>query len=205
MDVEAYIESLSVSDSEKRRTRSDLTAFLKILTSHGRTFPEECDYQEYRAMKSTDKNTRTTESRIRRIKRYFEAQQKGEAQMSIPEETIPAGNSAVTEEIVQAEQPEAQPNETLKGTATETYPEAFLPLETEEKKSPRMGAPRKSPEGRTKKITVYITPALEEDVKDLARIVGTTTPDYIFRLISRESRLREKDLAIIREIRQNTQ
>ena len=202
MDVEAYIESLSVSDSEKSRTRSDLTAFLKILTSHGRTFPEECDYQEYRAMKSTDKNTRTTESRIRRIKRYFEAQQKGEAQMSIPEETIPAGNSAVTEEIVQAEQPEAQPNETLKGTATETSPEALLTLETEEKKSPRMGAPRKSSELRDKKITVYITASLEEDVKDLARIDGKTTPDYIFRLVEREATKRAKDLELIRSMRQ---
>ena len=199
MDVEAYIESLSVSDSEKSRTRSDLTAFLKILTSHGRTFPEECDYQEYRAMKSTDKNTRTTESRIRRIKRYFEAQQKGEAQMSIPEEIIP---SAVTEEIVQAEQPEAQSNETLKGTATETSPEALLTLETEEKKSPRMGAPRKSSELRDKKITIYITASLEEDVKDLARIDGRTTPDYIFRLIERESEKRANDLASIREMRQ---
>lgn len=190
MDVEAYIASLSVSVAEKRRTRSDLTAFGKILASHGRTFPEESDYQEYRTLKSTDKRPKTTDDRISRIKRYFEAQQKGEVQMTIPEPemTATAENSEITAEI-----------------ATAPTPEAPSSLEAEEKKSSHMGAPRKSPEGRTKKITVYITPALEEDVKDLARIVGTTTPDYIFRLIARESRLREKDLAIIREIRQNTQ
>ena len=196
MDVEAYIESLSVSNDEKRRTRSDLTAFGKILASHGRTFPEESDYQEYRLQKSTDKKTKTTDDRISRIKRYFEAQQKGEVQMTIPEtETIaaentmiiPAENSAITAEAVQ----------------TAPAPEAPSTLEAEEKKSSRMGAPRKSPEGRTKKITVYITPALEEDVKDLARIDGTTTPDYIFRLVARESRNRAHDLELIRQIRQN--
>ncbi len=178
MDVEAYIESLSVGEKEKSRTRSDLTAFGKILASHGRTFPEESDYQEYRTQKSTDKKPKTTDDRISRIRRYFETQHKGEVQMTIPETTatentviIPAQNSAVTAEV-------------------------------EEKKSPRMGAPRKSSELRDKKITIYITATLEEDVKDLARIDGRTTPDYIFRLIERESEHRAQDLASIREMRQ---
>lgn len=216
MDVEAYVTSLPVSDAEKRRTRSDLTAFGNILASHGRTFPEECDYQEYRTQKSTDKNPKTTDDRIRRIKRYFDTLQKGEAQMTIPEPEraglVPEPETTATENtvIIPASTVPAQNSEVTAEEVTQpehTAPETEEPssLEAEEKKSPRMGAPRKSPEGRTKKITVYITPALEEDVKDLARIVGTTTPDYIFRLISRESRLREKDLAIIREIRQNTQ
>lgn len=179
MDVEAYVTSLHVSDAEKNRTRKDLNAFKELLASHGRTFPEECDYQEYRTMKSaTDKNPKTPADRIRRIKKYFDVLQKGEVQMTIPETTatentgiIPTENSAVT-------------------------------AEAEEKKSPRMGAPRKSSELRDKKITIYITASLEEDVKDLARIDGRTTPDYIFRLIERESEKRAKDLASIREMRQ---
>lgn len=204
MDVEAYIESLSVSKEEKRRTRSDLTAFSKILANHGRTFPEECDYQEYRTMKSTDKRTKTTDDRISRIRRYFDTFQKGEVQMTIPEpETtatentviIPAENRAVT-----AEPAPAQPDETSVPASEE--PEALSTLEAEEKKSPRMGAPRKSSELRDKKITIYITASLEEDVKDLARIDGRTTPDYIFRLIERESEKRANDLASIREMRQ---
>jgi len=195
MDVEAYIESLSVSKEEKRRTRSDLTAFAKILANHGRTFPEECDYQEYRTQKSTDKRTKTTDDRISRIRRYFDTLQKGEVQMTIPEPEraglVPetenlTENSEVTAEAVHTAQPDETPST----------------LEAEEKKSPRMGAPRKSSELRDKKITIYITASLEEDVKDLARIDGRTTPDYIFRLIERESEKRATDLASIREMRQ---
>ena len=210
MDIEAYVESLSVGDDEKRRTRSDLAAFLKILASHGRTFPEECDYQEYRTQKSTDKNTKTTEDRIRRIKRYFDTFLKGEAHMTIPETQdtaiIPAENSE--------KQPQQQHYETSKGGETISYPadpvragdssepKAPSTLEASEKKSPRMGAPRKSAELRDKKIMIYITASLEEDVKDLARIDGKTTPDYIFRLIEREATKRANDLKLIRNMRQ---
>lgn len=190
MDVEAYIESLSVSKEEKRRTRSDLTAFSKILANHGRTFPEECDYQEYRTQKSTDKRTKTTDDRISRIRRYFDTLQKGEVQMTIPETTATENTVIIP----------AQPDETSVPASEE--PEALSTLEAEEKKSPRMGAPRKSSELRDKKITIYITASLEEDVKDLARIDGRTTPDYIFRLIERESEKRANDLASIREMRQ---
>lgn len=165
MNVEEYVQSLSVSEAEKRRTRNDLNAFFELLAERGRTWPEECDYQEYKARKSaTDKNPKTPSNRISRIKKYFDNLHKGESQMTIPETETPG-------------------------------------LIPEEK--PRMGAPRKSPEGRTKKITVYITPALEEDLKDLARIDGRTTPDYIFRLVERESKNRANDLRLIREIRQN--
>ena len=189
MDVEAYIESLSVSEKEKSRTRSDLTAFGKILASHGRTFPEESDYQEYRTQKSTDKKPKTTDDRISRIRRYFETQHKGEVHMTIPEPEraglVPETETTATENTV------IIPAQNSAVTA-----------EAEEKKSPRMGAPRKSSELRDKKITIYITASLEEDVKDLARIDGRTTPDYIFRLIERESEKRANDLASIREMRQ---
>ena len=193
MDVEAYVTSLPVSDAEKNRTRKDLNAFKELLASHGRTFPEECDYQEYRTMKSaTDKNPKTPADRIRRIKKYFDTFQKGEVQMTIPEpETTATENTVIIP---------AQPDETSVPASEE--PEALSTLEAEEKKSPRMGAPRKSSELRDKKITIYITASLEEDVKDLARIDGRTTPDYIFRLIERESEKRATDLASIREMRQ---
>ncbi|MBQ3455051.1 MAG: hypothetical protein IJG36_01320 [Synergistaceae bacterium] len=191
MDVEAYVTSLPVSDAEKNRTRKDLNAFKELLASHGRTFPEECDYQEYRTMKSaTDKNPKTPADRIRRIKKYFDTLQKGEVQMTIPETTATENTVIIP----------AQPDETSVPASEE--PEALSTLEAEEKKSPRMGAPRKSSELRDKKITIYITASLEEDVKDLARIDGRTTPDYIFRLIERESEKRATDLASIREMRQ---
>ena len=191
MDVEAYVTSLPVSDAEKNRTRKDLNAFKELLASHGRTFPEECDYQEYRTMKSaTDKNPKTPADRIRRIKKYFDTLQKGEVQMTIPETTATENTVIIP----------AQPDETSVPASEE--PEALSTLEAEDKKSPRMGAPRKSSELRDKKITIYITASLEEDVKDLARIDGRTTPDYIFRLIERESEKRATDLASIREMRQ---
>lgn len=202
MDVEEYVKSLSVGDDEKRRTRSDLTAFLKILASHGRTFPEECDYQEYRTLKSTDKKPRTTEDRISRIKRYFETQQKGEVQMTIPETETPATETAAIFPAEPVRAGDSTENSSVpvpaqqEASAEGDAPEAPSTLETS-----RMGRPRKSPEGRNKKLTIYITEELEEDVKDLARIVGTTTPDYVFRLIEREAKNRADALDLIRKMR----
>lgn len=184
MDVEEYVQSLPLSEPEKSRYRKDISAFLAFLAEHGRNWPEESDYQRFRELKaSTDKSTKTTEGRIGRVRRYFEAQ-KGEAQMTLPETENPADISLLPDpEIVQPEPP-----------AT---------VEEEEKKSPHMGAPRKSPEGRDQKLTIYITASLKNDVKDLARIEGTTTPDYIFRLIEREAHNRAQDLNTIREMRRS--
>lgn len=201
MDVEAYIKSLSVGKDEKRRTRSDLTTFLKILASHGRTFPEESDYQEYRTLKSaTDKTKKATDDRISRIKRYFDTLQKGEAQMTIPE--TPATETAgifPTEPVRTGDSAEDS------AVTTEPVPDTDHQPETPEApatlEASRMGRPRKSPEGRNKKLTIYITEELEEDVKDLARIVGTTTPDYVFRLIEREAKNRADALDLIRKMR----
>ena len=190
MNVEEYVQSLQFSEAEKNRYRRDISAFLAILSEYGRNWPEESDYQKFKELKaSTDKNPRTTEDRIRRVRRYFEAQ-KGEAQMTLPETETPAVIPLLPEPAI--EQQPQQPE-----------PEAPVTVEEEENKSTRMGAPRKSPEGRDQKLTIYITASLKNDVKDLARIEGTTTPDYIFRLIEREAQTRADDLNLIRKMRRS--
>ena len=55
-------------------------------------------------------------------------------------------------------------------------------------------------EGRSRKLTLYLTPALDDDVKDLARIQRLSTPDYIFRLIERERDRRADALAAFRAL-----
>ena len=67
-----YISTLSVTDDTKRKTRKDITAFVEILKSHGRTWPEECDYEEYKEALSKDgKTENTVKDSISRIKKFY--------------------------------------------------------------------------------------------------------------------------------------
>ena len=64
------------------------------------------------------------------------------------------------------------------------------------------GRPRKSDEPRSKKLSIYLTPTLEADVKDLARIQGLSTPDYIFRILQRETERRADTPATFRTLKE---
>ena len=81
----------------------------------------------------------------------------------------------------------------------------YMPAEVEAPETtettPHIGRPRKSPQCRDKKITIYLTPEVVRDLQDLARIEGTTTPDYVFRLIELEADRRKEDLETIRKMR----
>ena len=80
------------------------------------------------------------------------------------------------------------PQEELGGTASNTL---------------HSGRPRKSDEPRSKKLTIYLTPSLDADVKDLARIQRLSTPDFIFRLIERERDRRADALMTFRALEEN--
>lgn len=151
MNVEEYVQSLSVSEAEKRRNRKDITAFQEILTKHGRTWPEESDYQEFR-QSATDKNPKTTEDRIRRIKKYFDTLQKGEIQITMPE--------MEDKTAVISEKPE-------------NNPEASSPVEAEKKP----GRPKST--NRTSKFTLYMTDELMKKINLLADLDETTSTDLM--------------------------
>ena len=80
------------------------------------------------------------------------------------------------------------PQEELGGTASNTL---------------HSGRPRKSDEPRSKKLSIYLTPSLDADVKDLARIQRLSTPDFIFRLIERERDRRADALMTFRALEEN--
>ena len=46
-----------------------------------------------------------------------------------------------------------------------------------EKPKKKMGRPRKNPEGRDFKATIYLEKPVKEDLYDMARIAGTTASD----------------------------
>ena len=64
----------------------------------------------------------------------------------------------------------------------------------------KQGRPRKSSEVRSKKISIYLTPTLEADIKDLARIQKLSTPDLIFMLIEHETQRRAEAIKTFRTL-----
>ena len=70
-------------------------------------------------------------------------------------------------------------------------------------KTHSMGRPRKSSEARTKKLSIYLTPSLEADLKALARIQELSTPDYIFHLIERETERKADKIAAFRALKED--
>lgn len=108
--------------------------------------------------------------------------QKGEAQMTIPDDTITADIPAENSEIT------AQASEEHELTDTET-----------EKRKP--GRPIKGDEGRDKKITVNIPTSIFNDIKDMANIDGVTFPDCVNDILEQAVNDRWKDIEDIRALR----
>ena len=104
--------------------------------------------------------------------------QKGEAHMTLPEDTI-------TADIPMSE---AQASEEHELTDTET-----------EKRKP--GRPIKGDEGRDKKITVNIPTSIFNDIKDMANIDNVTFPDCVNAILEEAVNDRWDDIEEIRKIR----
>ena len=152
MTVEEYVQNLSVSEAEKHRYSKDITAMQCILAQHDRIFPEESDYQEFR-QSATDKNPKTTEDRIRRIKKYFDTLQKGEIQMTMSE--LEEKNAVISEKT------------------EENNPEALPPVEANKK----AGRPKST--NRTAKFTLYMTDELMKKINLLADLDETTSTELM--------------------------
>lgn len=107
---------------------------------------------------------------------------KGEAQMTIPEDTI-------TDDIPMSE---AQPDE------TPIQQNMTADNETEKRKP---GRPIKGDEGRDKKITVNIPTSIFNDIKDMANIDNVTFPDCVNAILENAVNDRWDDIQAIRALR----
>ena len=62
----------SAGKSSKSKTRNALANFMKILSQHGRTWPDASDYEEYKAGKPDNETTRQNESRVKKFFAWLE-------------------------------------------------------------------------------------------------------------------------------------
>ena len=127
--------------------------------------------------------------------------QKGEAQMTIPEDTItadiPAENSEITAQA--SEEPDTLEAEPVRaGNCSEIIQQELTDTETEKRKP---GRPIKGDEGRDKKITVNIPTSIFNDIKDMANIDGVTFPDCVNDILEQAVNDRWKDIEDIRALR----
>ena len=146
----------------------------------------------------------TVKGRISLARRFFAHAAKQEGDRQIPmNECVQESSEEGREETVQVVEEPAPHPPLLSSVEAEEQTEPELPQgggAVQEGGHRVTGRPRKSPEGRSRKLTLYLTPALDDDVKDLARIQRLSTPDYIFRLIERERDRRADALAAFRAL-----
>ena len=117
--------------------------------------------------------------------------QKGEAQMTIPEDNITA-DIPMSEAQQQHAEPEATTDTDPDRAGYRTEPET-------EKRKP--GRPIKGDEGRDKKITVNIPTSIFNDIKDMANIDNVTFPDCVNLILEQAVNDRWDDIQAIRALR----
>ena len=61
--------------------------------------------------------------------------------------------------------------------------------------------PKAAAEKRTVKLSIYLTPSLYANVKDLANLYGKSITDYIVSLIERDTEAKQEHLIFFREMR----
>lgn len=198
----------------------------------GNFVPDEAFYSALEAHLSEKYQQSTINGWIKLTRRFFDWTLKHEALLPLiqPDTSNHSNEEApemhythTQEETLQAEhEPERTvnflpPHEEEQGVqlATDLSPHVDaqhaqqLPLPPQEQQGGtasntlHSGRPRKSDEPRSKKLTIYLTPSLDADVKDLARIQRLSTPDFIFRLIERERDRRADALMTFRALEEN--
>lgn len=179
--------------------------------------PNEAYYSALEANLAQRLAKSTTQKRVSLARRFFTWAQKGQMIMTTLDEiasneNIPEAQSSTSQEEITGDNlPEeaiSNPSSPTVDAPNITRPaDPIMPPQEEEEEAGahehNTGRPRKSPEGRTRKLTIYLTPALDADVKDLARIQRLSTPDYIFRLIERERDRRADALNTFRALEED--
>lgn len=172
----------------------------------------------------------TTKSRVSLSRRFFTwiLKQQGDTQATMTDinNSIPsgddkaakstfdeAGRAAISEQVQAPNEKEPAASSNVdahaqqSGINTNDNPgDVMQPQDTaaqasrQEKSKKTGGRPKKYDEEKNIKLSVYLTPTLDADLKDLARIQRLSTSDYIFRLIERERDRRADALAAFRAL-----
>lgn len=227
-EIELYIGTLagkkpgsSAGESSKEKTCAALSAFMKILSKNGRSWPNESDYAEYAEGKPSSKATQQNESRVRNFFVWLEKRKEktpmeeeyvqqelfteNEAGITAPYEA-PEALGAIEPELAQASE------ETLQCFDDETSTEITAPNEPESWPEPvkvrenKRG--RKSIDGeiRKNKITVYLTDTQNTDFTALISLKhARSAADYVLGLITAEIAKNEKALYFFREAEKHIQ
>ena len=223
-EIERYIETLpgkkpgeSAGQSSKKKTRNALADFMLILSKHGRTWPEQSDYDEYRAGKPDNE---TTKQNVKRIERFFawleprketielaeEYAQQGlfpekEAGVNEPE-TLGANEPEISQAVddsASTENMQASEAEPITENEFETWPGAENEPAPVKNKGGRKRYDTEKGEKRSVKFMVYFTPSVMAELKDLCSMKHTTCANYLFELACREIEKNGEALAFFRE------
>lgn len=195
-EIERYIAELPgkkpgemAGESSKEKTRAALSAFMKILSGNGRTWPNESDYSEYAEGKPSSKATQQNISRIRSFFAWVKGDKEhmtenevyvqqdlfteNEAEMTAPIEE-PETLGAVEPETVQASEAEM---------ITENEPES-LPEPVNKRGRKRLDTERG--EKLEKFATVYLTPLKAAQFTALCKMDNVKISARITELIENE-------------------
>lgn len=168
-EIEIYCYNLAkengepAGNEEKRKTRSALADFMIILSKHGRIWPDEWDFEEYKSTsKCNSDETSRNEKRVRKFFAWIENERK---------------NDIMTET--------AQP------LNDETITETTAPIEPEENENP--APVKKKPgrkvfdtvngEKKSEKLMLYLTPELIAKIRVWCDMKGISNVSYITALI----------------------
>ena len=190
--IAPFLESIRTQKTTPETIRvytNNLNECIDFLKQSGIDEPDDEYYRAFEASLCESLAKSTAGNRLSLARRFFTWTEKGQIPLTITENSS-LGNEEATKIELTGEQEEKREDKPLHLTP---IGRANVPT----------GRPRKSPEGRSKKITIYLTQALENDVKDLARIQRLSTPDFIFRLIERERDRRAEALSTFRALEEN--
>lgn len=140
----------------------------------------------------------TTKDKIKLTRKFFTWTQKGEGQIPMTD-TQRYSNEKATDTLFPNEQEGTlQPIE--EQFSHDEAEQAITPPK-EQRATRHQEAPKTS---KPLKLTIYPTPELDADIKDLASIAGIPVSTFILKIIERETQNRKDDLTVIRKLRAKT-
>lgn len=196
--------------SSKDKTKNALADFMLILSEHGRNWPNDSDYQEYRECSTYSENETTQNER--RIKKFFAwleptRKEKNEVAEEYTQQVLFGENGAGVDDGASTENTQANEG----AIEPETWPEAEKEPSpsVEEKPVPTRGGKRanagrkrldENGEIRNVKMTVYMTETTATDFQALCLLKhASSATDYVLGLIKGEIAKNEKALSFFRE------
>ena len=158
-EAEMYITNLvtrqgiTVSDTEKRKTRKALSEITAILHVQGHSWPDKSDYDAYRHHHEDNKETRQNVSRIEKFFAWLKEKET---------ETMPETNTTATIDAETAQAELFTENDTATWPVSNTENE---PVQKVKGKGGRKRLDGENGEIRSEKITVYLTPTQADALK----------------------------------------